>query len=90
MNVPFVEPQSRTSTSHPWKRTSRWLRDETRLCKYGCAASAQIADFALGKMPSYICLARRPGCPECVIRTWCEYPDKTPAEAVPGSARTTH
>ena len=26
-NVPFVEPQSATRTSQPWKRTSRWLRD---------------------------------------------------------------
>ena len=29
----------------------------------------------------HVCLARRPRCPECVIRTWCEYPDKTPAAA---------
>jgi endonuclease-3 len=25
----------------------------------------------------YICLARKPGCPECVIRDLCEYEDKT-------------
>jgi endonuclease-3 len=29
----------------------------------------------------HVCLARKPGCPECVIRRWCEYPDKTPAPA---------
>jgi endonuclease-3 len=27
----------------------------------------------------YICLARKPGCPECVIRDLCEYEPKTPA-----------
>jgi endonuclease-3 len=26
----------------------------------------------------YICLARRPRCPDCVIRDWCEFKDKTP------------
>lgn len=25
----------------------------------------------------YICQARKPKCPECGIRKWCEYPDKT-------------
>jgi endonuclease-3 len=25
----------------------------------------------------YICLARRPRCPDCVIREWCEFKDKT-------------
>jgi endonuclease III len=27
----------------------------------------------------YTCKARRPLCPLCPIRRWCEYPDKTPA-----------
>ncbi|MDP3737319.1 MAG: endonuclease III [Hyphomonadaceae bacterium] len=27
----------------------------------------------------YTCLARKPACPECVIRDLCEYEDKTPA-----------
>ena len=33
----------------------------------------------------YVCVARKPKCPECVIRDLCEYPDKTPgvAPAVP-------
>jgi endonuclease-3 len=26
----------------------------------------------------YTCLARKPGCPECIIRDLCAYPDKTP------------
>lgn len=25
----------------------------------------------------YVCIARKPKCPECVIRRWCEFPDKT-------------
>jgi endonuclease-3 len=26
----------------------------------------------------YVCTARKPRCPECIIRDLCEYPDKTP------------
>jgi endonuclease-3 len=29
----------------------------------------------------YVCKARRPDCPHCVIRDLCEYPDKTPDTA---------
>lgn len=25
----------------------------------------------------YVCVARKPKCPECIIRQYCEYPDKT-------------
>jgi endonuclease III len=27
----------------------------------------------------YVCTARKPHCPDCLIKTYCEYPDKTPA-----------
>ena len=27
----------------------------------------------------YVCVARRPNCPACVVRDLCRYPDKTPA-----------
>jgi endonuclease-3 len=27
----------------------------------------------------YVCTARKPRCPECIIRDLCEYPDKSPA-----------
>jgi endonuclease III len=30
----------------------------------------------------YVCIARRPMCPQCPIRAWCEYREKTPAEPV--------
>jgi endonuclease-3 len=29
----------------------------------------------------YVCVARTPKCPDCVIRTICRYPSKTPAKA---------
>jgi endonuclease III len=25
----------------------------------------------------YVCIARKPHCGQCIIRNWCEYPDKT-------------
>lgn len=31
----------------------------------------------------YVCKARKPDCPACVIRDLCRYPDKTPAVAEP-------
>ncbi len=36
----------------------------------------------------YVCLARTPACPKCIIRDLCEYPDKDVTEdsdAVPSS-----
>lgn len=27
----------------------------------------------------YVCKARRPDCPNCIISDWCRFPDKTPA-----------
>lgn len=36
----------------------------------------------------YICLARKPRCPDCLIADLCRYPDKTPASALPYSAAT--
>ena len=33
----------------------------------------------------YVCKARRPDCPHCVIRDLCRYPDKTPGEPVPAT-----
>ncbi|HET9107912.1 MAG TPA: endonuclease III [Steroidobacteraceae bacterium] len=31
----------------------------------------------------YVCTARLPACPQCIIRDLCEYPDKTPAKPSP-------
>ena len=33
----------------------------------------------------YVCKARKPDCPHCVIRDLCRYPDKTPGEPVPAT-----
>ncbi len=32
----------------------------------------------------YVCTARSPACPSCIIRDLCEYPDKTKPKAPPG------
>ena len=32
----------------------------------------------------YVCTARSPACPTCIIRDLCEYPDKTQPKAPPG------
>jgi endonuclease-3 len=32
----------------------------------------------------YVCVARKPRCPECIILDLCRYPDKTPPEALHG------
>jgi endonuclease-3 len=34
----------------------------------------------------YVCVARKPRCPECPIRDLCRYKDKTPAAALRGAA----
>jgi endonuclease-3 len=36
----------------------------------------------------YVCLARKPKCPECLIRDLCEYPDKTVAAEESSVRRT--
>ena len=33
----------------------------------------------------YVCTARLPACPKCIIADICEYPDKTPPKALPAS-----
>ena len=35
----------------------------------------------------YVCKARKPDCPHCVIRDICRYPYKTPGEPVPATRR---
>ena len=37
----------------------------------------------------YVCTARLPACPRCIIRDLCEYPRKTPPRARPGPRKTT-
>jgi len=33
----------------------------------------------------YVCTARLPACPKCIVRDICEYPDKTPPQKLPAS-----
>lgn len=35
----------------------------------------------------YVCTARLPACPRCILRDLCEYPQKTPPSAPPAGAR---
>jgi endonuclease-3 len=36
----------------------------------------------------YVCLARKPKCPQCLIADLCEYPHKTPAQPTPQTPST--
>jgi len=36
----------------------------------------------------YVCTARLPACPRCIIRDLCEYPNKTPPKLLPAAARS--
>lgn len=38
----------------------------------------------------YVCIARKPKCPECVIRDLCEFRKKTPPDSAPAPARRRH
>jgi endonuclease III len=55
------------------------LAVEEKLLKVTPAQFLQHAHHWLILHGRHVCLARKPGCPECVIRRWCEYPDKTEA-----------
>ena len=56
---------------------------EDRLLRRVPAAYLQDAHHWLILHGRYVCKARRPECPTCVIRDLCTYPDKTPG-APPG------
>lgn len=53
---------------------------EDRLLKVVPAQFRQDAHHWLILHGRYVCKARKPACPECVIRDLCRFPDKTPAE----------
>jgi endonuclease III len=53
------------------------LAVEQKLMKVTPAEFLQHAHHWLILHGRHVCLARKPGCPECVIRQWCEYRDKT-------------
>ncbi len=55
------------------------LAVELKLLKVTPPAYLQHAHHWLILHGRHVCLARRPGCPECVIRPWCEFRDKVAA-----------
>ncbi|HYG05190.1 MAG TPA: endonuclease III [Stenotrophomonas sp.] len=55
---------------------------EDRLLKVVPAEFMQDAHHWLILHGRYVCKARKPDCPACVIRNICRYPDKTPGVAV--------
>lgn len=61
------------------------LAVETGLLKNVPAAYRRDAHHWLLLHGRYVCTARRPACPKCIIRDLCAYRDKTPAEKLPAS-----
>lgn len=51
---------------------------EQRLLRFTPAEFRQDAHHWLILHGRYVCKARKPGCPTCAIRPWCEYRAKTP------------
>ena len=58
---------------------------EDKLLKVVPAEYRQDAHHWLILHGRYVCKARKPDCPHCVIRDICRYPDKTPGEPVPAT-----
>ena len=52
---------------------------EDRLVKFTEPEFARDAHHCLILHGRYVCKARKPECPQCSIREWCEYPSKTKA-----------
>lgn len=52
---------------------------EDRLVKFTEPEFARDAHHWLILHGRYVCKARKPDCPQCSIREWCEYPSKTMA-----------
>lgn len=52
---------------------------EDRLVKFAEPEFARDAHHWLILHGRYVCKARKPECPQCSIREWCEYPSKTKA-----------
>jgi endonuclease-3 len=89
LNIAFGEPTIAVDT-HVFRVANRTglargatpLAVELKLVKVTPAAYLADAHHWLILHGRHVCLARKPRCPECVIRAWCEYPAKTPASSV--------
>lgn len=88
LNVAFGEPTIAVDT-HVFRVANRTglapgstpLEVERKLLEVTPREFLQHAHHWLILHGRHVCLARKPRCPDCVIRQWCEYPDKTPPEA---------
>ena len=52
------------------------LAVETQLLRHVPAEFRRNAHHWLILHGRYVCKARKPQCPQCAIRSWCEYPDR--------------
>lgn len=86
LNVAFGEPTIAVDT-HIFRVSNRTgiapgkdpLEVEKKLLKFTPEEFKQHAHHWLILHGRYICIARKPGCPECVIRDLCEFRPKTKA-----------
>ena len=94
LNVAFGEPTIAVDT-HIFRVSNRTaiapgkdpLEVEQRLMKFVPEEFRLHAHHWLILHGRYVCVARKPRCPECIIRDLCEYRDKTkPAELEPAAA----
>ena len=87
LNTAFGEPTIAVDT-HIFRVANRIglakgktpLAVEVRLLKVVPDEFKQDAHHWLILHGRYVCKARKPDCPQCVIRDLCRYPDKTPGE----------
>jgi endonuclease-3 len=86
LNVAFGQPTIAVDT-HIFRVSNRTgiapgkdpLEVEERLLKFTPEEFKQHAHHWLILHGRYVCIARKPGCPECIIRDLCEYRPKTKA-----------
>jgi endonuclease III len=84
LNTAFGEPAVAVDT-HIFRVANRTglapgkdpLEVERKLLKFTPPQYLQNAHHWLILHGRYVCLARKPGCPQCLIRDLCEYPQKT-------------
>jgi endonuclease-3 len=94
LNVAFGEPTIAVDT-HIFRVANRTniapgkdpLQVEERLLKFVPEEFRMHAHHWLILHGRYVCIARTPKCPECIIRDLCEYKHKTPAPPTPKTGR---
>ena len=90
LNTAFGEPTIAVDT-HIFRVSNRTgiapgnnvVEVENRLLKFVPEAYRKDAHHWLILHGRYVCVARRPGCPECLIRDLCEYRQKTKDDVQP-------